>query len=78
MTTWSSRSPKLLAQIRIVRLLDRLNGLVAFLNERSAQTLVRLLTIPGTASRCAKPGDDFPQPGDVAHLRHAKGSFAFR
>ena len=51
---------KLLAQIRIVRLLDCLDCLVAFLNEGGAQALMGLLAIPWTTSRRAEPGDDFP------------------
>jgi hypothetical protein len=69
---------ELLAQIRIVRLLDRFNRLVALFDQGGAKAFVRLLTIPWTASGRAKPSDDFPQAGEVAHLRHARGSFVFR
>ena len=66
---------KFLSQVRVVRFLDCLDRLVTFLNERGTQALMGLLAIPGAASRRTQSGDDFPQSGDVAHLRHAKASF---
>jgi hypothetical protein len=51
---------KFLAQVRVIRFLDCLDRLITFLNEGGAQALMSLLTIPGTASRRAQSGDDFP------------------
>ena len=61
-----------LAQISVIRLLYCLDSLVAFLDERRTQAFMRLLPIPRATSGCAKPGDDFPQSGDVAHIMRAR------
>ena len=69
---------KLFPQIGILRQVDRLNSFKALLDERRAQTLVSLLAIPGTAPGRTKPGDNFPQPGDVTRITHATANFWFR
>jgi hypothetical protein len=61
-----------LAQIFVIRLLYGLDGLIAFLDERRTQAFMRLLPIPRATSGRTKPGDDFPQSGDVAHITRAR------
>jgi hypothetical protein len=36
---------------------------------------MRLLPIPRATSGRTKPGDDFPQSGDVAHIMRARACF---
>jgi hypothetical protein len=69
---------ELFTQIRVVRFFDCFDRFVAFLDEGGSQALMGLLAIPRTAPRRAQPGDDFPQAGDVAHVRHAKANFSSR
>ncbi len=64
-----------LSQISVIRLLYGLDGLVAFLDERRTQAFMRLLPIPRATSGRTKPGDDFPQSGDVAHITRARACF---
>ena len=64
-----------LAQISVIRLLNCLDSLVAFLDERRTQAFMRLLPIPRATSGRTKPGDDFPQSGDVAHIMRARACF---
>jgi hypothetical protein len=54
-----------LAQVGIIRALDGVDDLVAFLNEQRPQRGVRLLTVPRAAIRSAEAGDNFLQAGDT-------------
>ena len=69
---------QLFSKIGIIRPLYGLYGLVAFLNERGTQALMRLLAIPWATFGRTKPRDDFPQPRDVAHIIPARVNCWFR
>src|SRR5437879_12153201 len=64
---------ELVAQSRRLTAFDRLEDLVALLEEVGAQALRRLLAVPGTALRAAQAGheiDETAEPLRDARVRH--------
>jgi hypothetical protein len=56
---------KFLLKVGVIRPLDGVDDLIAFLDEMAAKAGMRLLAIPRAAIRRAEAGDDFAEAGDA-------------